>query len=229
MRLLTLGVSAIALLTVSVLAVGHLRLKKDHAETKRQLKELREAIAQLEEEEPRYGSRPRDYPMANTVPRLVPVPLPSPAATPAPAAKEEIQQAVAAQLATEREQERTRRAERRAERDRRARERIATRLELSPEEGQRFEATLSTMQQEWRALMEPVRSGESTFAEVRPLLDALAERTQTALQALLGTERFAKLKEMEAGPPHGPGEGGGRWLFGLTGSPPPRGPMPPAP
>ena len=235
MRLLTLAIAAFALLAVSVLAVGHWKLSRELSDTKQQVAELKTAVAELQDEAP----TPRDQSPAlrpnAAVPRFVPPPQPG--SPPPPAAtgnKEEIQQIVAAQLAQERELERVRRDERQNERGRRFRERIATRLELSPEEGQKFETTLSGMQRDWITLMEPLRDGQKTFAEIRPALDALSERTQKALQDLLGPDRLAKLKELDPSPPGGGPGGGGpnnpnRWLFGIAGGPPARGPMPAAP
>jgi hypothetical protein len=228
MRIAAIAFSALALLGVLVLGVFHLKLRKEHNETKARLLELRQSLAEMRDEAPFQGEPRWDLPAPTAAPRLAK----SAAGTQAPAAlgnREEIQRIVAQQIAGEREQERIRRDERREELARRFHEHTATRLGLSPEEGQKFEETLSGMQREWYKTVESLRKETRTTAEVQVELDALSERTQKALQALLGPERFAKLKEMDPGPVGGGANNSNRWLLGLAGRMGPRGPMLPPP
>jgi hypothetical protein len=228
MRIATVAFSALSLLGVLVLGVFHLKLRKEHDETKEQLWELRHSLAEMRDEAPSQREPRWDLPAPTAAPRLA-QPVAGTQAPAAPGSREEIQRIVAQQIAEDREQERIRRDERREELARRFHDHTATRLGLSPEEGQKFEETLSEMQREWYKTVESLRKEMRTTAEVQLELDALSERTQTALQALLGPERFAKLKEMNPGPAGGGPNNPNRWLLGLAGRMGPQGPMLPLP
>jgi uncharacterized protein YoxC len=234
MRIFSLAISGIALIGVLFIGITTWRVKRDLRETQSQISELRQRIAEETTEKPAFVRTATRVSPKVPPPRLnqvTPTQIPTQEVN-----KAEIQQVVSAQLAEERQQERQRREEAREERARKRREQIASRLGLTPAEEQKFEGIVTSMQQGMRSLRETLRDGQKTFAELRPEMDALAERTRKSLEELLGSDRLEKLKELEPGPPSPPGApqptGSGpsnRWLFGLVGGgPPPRGvPLPP--
>jgi hypothetical protein len=219
MRVFSSILSTGAFIAVLLLTVYAWHTRRDLRATQQQLRDVQASIDDLRDELSALPApaRPASPPAAAAAqvpsPVQVAAPTPQPTGTMNP---ESLQHFVASEVSQERQRERQQREDDRQARARLFRAQIASRIGLSPDEGQRFETALTDMQKRWRDLMETVRTGQRPMQEVRPEIDALADTTKESLLRLMGTERLSKLREMDLSPQKGADN---RWLFGLAGGP----------
>ncbi len=206
MRVIAVVLAFVSLLVSGVLAVSVVRLRHDVDSLRKEVGELRSSAS---EDEPAGSSdRPPREPQARRLdspPRLAPVAL-APAAAPSEntaEVKQQVQRMVADELAQERE----RRQNVREQREALWRVQAATDLGLNEAEKERFLAVLAQEQNERRRLLDVERSGQKTFIELRPELDALRQRTQQSVRAILGDERMKQYEAMRPDRPGGFGRG----------------------
>jgi hypothetical protein len=137
---------------------------------------------------------------------------PLPESIASPEAREQLRHFVASEMRRAQLDQREARMSRREERELEAVDRATKALGLSADEAKKLGDITGALQTARRELLEQVRGGGKTQAEIGPLVAAARTTAEKELRALLGEERFAKYEELRR----------------VDGSPPPAAP-PPAP
>ena len=102
------------------------------------------------------------------------------------------------------------RAPRRDERDQKYRERILKTLALTGDEPPRLDALFTTLQTGRRQILDDMRAGLKNAEKADEELDELRDGTEKQIHALLGDERYKKLREGRRGERQGQGQGQGQ-------------------
>jgi hypothetical protein len=215
----TLGIIAIFLLSLVSIVEGAFLFKLSGQVSA--LKEERGLASEGDDEAPvaqRRSETPAPRPRAATPP--VPVPtfntLAPPATTPATTtlrealATTEGREHLKAAMEVIAEEKRQARlvewAPRRDERDQRYRERILKSVPLTGDEPLKLTALFTAMQSGRRTIIDDMRAGLKNAEKADDELDELRDNTEKQIQALLGEERYKKLRGDRRGGGRGEGQ-----------------------
>lgn len=201
MRVIFAAFAMFVVVTLAVLSVSVVKLRRELAKTRTDLAALRAAWIEdcdFLEAPNRNAILEPGTAAPSAGPRLAPVLLAAPslptpqASSPVPDDEPPVDPAVAKQRADER----SAREQLLDQRDEQRSERIATAMELGSEDRQRFLDILTLARQERRIFSEQERLGEKSWVEIRPQMNALRENTEHALRELLGEERMKRFETL---------------------------------
>jgi hypothetical protein len=202
MRVFAVIIAFVSLLASGVLAVSVVKLRGEVAELRQDIHGLRTQESgsddRFEATPPADGIRPAQAARPDSPPRLAPAALAPAAETTSTVDRREVQKVVSEELA----QERQRREAVRDQRESLWRAKVATDLGLTDADKERFLAVLAQEQNERRRMRDLERTGQRAPNEVRIEMDALRQRTQQSVSAILGPER---MQQYEAMRPERPG------------------------
>lgn len=204
MRVVAVIVAFLSLLASGVLAVSVVKLHSEVAGLHQDVRSLRARQSGADDDSdlpPAPRAVSFGYP--DSPPRLAPAALAPVAPTNNTLDRREVQKVVSEELV----QERQRREALRDQRETLWRAKAATDLGLTDPDKERFMAVLAQEQNERRRLRDLERSGQKSPTEIRPELDALRQRTQQSVSAILGPDRTTQYEAMRPDRPGAFGRG----------------------